>query len=53
VIGFGLLAGLVLASRSLQRRLLATAGITVLAGLAGVVVYWLLVAAVIGRSLSS
>jgi hypothetical protein len=52
VIGFALLAVIVLASQSLRRRLAVTAGITVLTGLVGVVVYWQVLATLTGSSAS-
>jgi Family of unknown function (DUF6518) len=52
LIGFALLVVVVLVSQSLRRRLAATAGITVLAGLVGVVIYWQGLDALTGSSLS-
>jgi hypothetical protein len=52
LIGFTLLVVVVLASQSLRRRLAATAGITVLAGLVGIIIYWQVLDALTGSSLS-
>jgi len=52
LIGFALLVVMVLASQGLRRRLVATTGITVLAGLVGIVIYWQVLDALIGSSLS-
>jgi hypothetical protein len=51
VIGLALLVVVVLASRPLRHRLVATAGITILTGLVGIVVYWQLLAALAGNNL--
>jgi hypothetical protein len=52
LIGFALLVVVVLASQSLRRRLAATTGITVLAGLVGILFFWQVLDALIGSSLS-
>jgi hypothetical protein len=52
VIGFVLLAVIVLASQPLRHRLAVTTGIAVLTGLVGVVVYWQVLAALTGSSAS-
>jgi hypothetical protein len=52
VIGLALLAVIVLSSQVVRRRLAATAGITVLTGLVGVVIYWQVLDMVVGSSLS-